>query len=70
MSFDFGMPHAVCEHCDHDLERRFGLDGIVYLEWLLDPKLDRAACKTSPTKRHAPRDETPMSVHQGNSELL
>jgi hypothetical protein len=70
MSFDFGTPHAVCGHCGHDLQRRPGLDGSVHLDWLLDPKLDRAACETSPTKRHALRDETPMSIHPGDSELL
>ncbi|GAA3019320.1 hypothetical protein GCM10017559_49380 [Streptosporangium longisporum] len=70
MSFDFGTPHAVCSHCGHNLERRSGLDRIVYLDWLLDPKLDRAACETSPTERHAPRGETPMSVRQEGSKLL
>ncbi|MEV4246859.1 hypothetical protein AB0J63_26025 [Streptosporangium canum] len=69
MSFDFGTPHAVCNHCGHNLERKSGLDGIVYLDWRLDPKLDRVTCETSPSKRHAPRDVAPMSARGRDSEL-
>ncbi|MET8339778.1 hypothetical protein [Streptosporangium canum] len=69
MSSDFGTPHAVCDHCGHDLERKSRLDGIVYLDWRLDPKLDRVVCEANPSKRHVPRDKASMSTRRGDSEL-
>ncbi|MFF5249140.1 hypothetical protein ACFY3V_33095 [Streptosporangium sp. NPDC000095] len=69
MSSDFGTPHAVCDHCGYDLERKSALDGIVYLNWRLDPKLDRVACTASPSKRHAPRHKTSVSTRRRDSKL-
>ncbi len=62
----YGDPHAICKHCGLELERRHGLDGIVYLDWRLDPKIDRVKCESSTSKKHAPLD-TSADVRQVNS---
>ncbi|GAA3027072.1 hypothetical protein GCM10017559_61350 [Streptosporangium longisporum] len=54
-----GAPHATCRHCRRSLERRRRVDGLIYLDWDMDPDIDRSAC---------PRPPSPDGLHHPATE--